>query len=75
MSLYVQDEYPSFRSWMADAHSLMSHIQHEIDLAELSGGGSEYIEKDARSEIDALAAAFGKLLEKERQYRESAEAA
>ncbi|MCF7967962.1 MAG: hypothetical protein K9K68_02220 [Methylococcaceae bacterium] len=70
MSLYVQDDYPSFRSWMADAHSLMSHIQHEIDLAELSGGGSEFIVVDAQSELVALTDAFGKLLEREREYRQ-----
>jgi len=57
------DDYTTFNSWMADAHSLMAQIQHEIDCVELGGGDSDYIRTEALSELIAMTEAFGKLLE------------
>ena len=56
------DSYSNFHQWMADAHSLVSRIQHEIDGVELGGGDSEFIRTEALGQLIEMTEAFGGLL-------------
>lgn len=54
--------YSTFNQWMADTHSLVSRIQHEIDGVELSGGDSDFIDTEALGQLIEMTEAFAHLL-------------
>jgi hypothetical protein len=56
------DTYTTFNAWMADAHSLMARIQHEIDGAEVGGCDPAFIRTEALGELIEMTEAFSHLL-------------
>ena len=64
------DTYQTFNAWMADAHSLMSRIQHEIDGVELGGGDDEFIRTEAMGELIEMTEAFNHLLKVGDKFRQ-----
>jgi hypothetical protein len=71
MSLHFDDEYQTFEQWLLDADSLMFRFHEAIKESSLAGE-SEFIEKHAHAELQAMTRTFGKLLELHDQFKRQA---